>query len=134
MNYNLIHIEISKIDSDRVFDYLIYKKHYALNKNSNTFLGDHNENFKGRRCLNSYINENAFLSHKAKCGEYDICTIRNSSESHLHWKDHFQKNPLQFRNIAYFGTNIEIDSSSICIKTTIIYKQNPMSKGYYILS
>ena len=33
-------IEVSKDDSDRVFDLLIYKNHYALLKKLNAFLGD----------------------------------------------------------------------------------------------
>ena len=92
--HNLIPIEFSKIDSDRVFDLLIYKKHFALIKKLNAFLGDHHRNFICRRCLNSYINENAFETHKENCGDDNICTIRISSESHLHWKKRFHKNPL----------------------------------------
>ena len=34
------------------------------------------------------------MIHKPNCEDIDITTIRTSSESHLHWKEHFLKNPL----------------------------------------
>ena len=91
--HNLIPIEISKNESDKVIDLLIYKNHYALIKKLHVFLGDHNKSFVCRRCLNSYTCENALIKHKEKCGDDNICTIRTSNESHLHWKKHFHKNP-----------------------------------------
>ena len=39
--HNLIPIEVSKNDPDKVIDSLIYKNHYALIKKLNVFLGDH---------------------------------------------------------------------------------------------
>ena len=92
--HNLIPIEISKNESDKVIDLLIYKNHYALIKKLHVFLGDHNKSFVCRRCLNSYTCENALINHKEKCGDDNICTIRTSNESHLYWKKHFHKNPL----------------------------------------
>ena len=47
--HNLVPIEISKNDSDRVVD----KNRYALIKKLNVFFGDHHKNFICRRCLNS---------------------------------------------------------------------------------
>ena len=41
--HNLIPIEISKNESDKVIDLLIYKNHYALIKKLQVFLGDHNK-------------------------------------------------------------------------------------------
>ena len=43
--HNLIPIEISKIESDKVVDLLFYKNHYALNKKLHVFLGNHNKSF-----------------------------------------------------------------------------------------
>ena len=62
--HNLIPIEISKNDSDKVIDLLIYKNHYALIKKLNVFLGDHHKIFICRWCLNSYTCENALKNHK----------------------------------------------------------------------
>ena len=62
---------------------------------------------------------------KPKRENYDITTIRTSSESHLHWKDHFHKNPLCFRIYADFEADNEVDNSSIGNKTTNICKQKP---------
>ena len=56
--HNLIPIEISKNESDRVVDLLKYKNHYALIKKVNVFLGDHHKSFICKRCLNSYTSEN----------------------------------------------------------------------------
>ena len=92
--HNLIPFEISKNDSARVVDLLLYKNHYLLNKKLKVFLGDHHKNFICRRCLNLYKSENMLLIHKPKRQNYDITTIRTSSESHIYWKDHFHKNPL----------------------------------------
>ena len=54
--HNLIPIEISKNESDRVVDQLIYKNDFAPKK-LNVFLGDRHQNFICRRCLNSYTSE-----------------------------------------------------------------------------
>ena len=133
-NHNLIPIELSKNESDKVIDLLIYKNHYALIKKLHVFLGNHNKSFVCRRCLNSYTCKNALTNHKEKCGEDNICTIRTSNESHLYWKKHFHKNPLYFRIIADFEADNEKDNTKIGNKTTNIYKQNPVLNGYYIIS
>ena len=132
--HNLIPIEISKNDSDKVIDLIVYKNHYALIKKLHVFLGDHHKNFICRRCLNSYTCENALINHKEKCGDDNICTIRTSNESHLFWKKHFHKNPLHFRIIADFEADNEIDGSNVGDKTINIYKQKPVLNGYYIIS
>ena len=62
--HNLIPIEISKIESDKVIDLLIYKNHYALIEKLHVFLGSDNKSFVCRHCLNSYTCENALKNHK----------------------------------------------------------------------
>ena len=89
--HNLIPIEISKNESDKIVDLLVYKNHYALIKKLHVFLGNHNKSFVCRRCLNSYTCENALTIHKEKCGQDNISTIRTSNESHFFWKKHFHK-------------------------------------------
>ena len=100
METKLIPIEVSKNDSDRVIDLAIYKNHYILIKKLNVFLGDHHKTFICRRCFNSYTSENVLMLHEPKCENNDITTIRSSPESHLHWKEHFHKNPLFFTQIS----------------------------------
>ena len=112
----------------------MYKNHYALIKILHVFSGIHNKSFVCRGCLNSYTNEIALLSHNEKCGDDNICTIRTSNESHLYWKKHFHKNPLNFRITADFEADNEVDVSSLGNKTTNIYKQNPVHNGLYIIS
>ena len=90
------YIEISKTESDRVVDYLIYKNHYVLIKKVNVFLSDHHKIFICRRYLNSYTSEIMLTLHKPKCEDKDITTVRTSLDFHLHWKNYFQKNPLYF--------------------------------------
>ena len=58
---------------------------------------------------------------KAKCENFGIITIKTSPEPHLHWKDHFHKNPLYFRIYAEFETHNAKDNSNIGNKTTKIY-------------
>ena len=132
--HNLIPIEISKNKSDKIVDLLTYKNHYALIKKINVFLGDHHKNFICRRCLNSNTSENMLKIHKPKCENNDITTIRTSSESYLHWKKHFHKNPLYFRIYADFEADNEKDNSIVGNKKTNIYKQNPVLNGYEIVS
>ena len=132
--HNLIPIENSKNESDRVVDLLIYKNHYALIKKLHVFLGNHYKSFVCRSCLNFYTCENALKNHKEKCGDDNICTIRTSKESHIFWKKHFHKNPLYFRIYAEFEADNEKDNSKIGNKTTNIYKQNPVLNGYRIIS
>ena len=57
---------------------------------------------------------------KPRCENYDIITIRNSSESHLHWKYHFYRNLLHFRIYADFEADNEIDNSIIGKKQLIV--------------
>ena len=132
--HNLIPIEISKSDSDRVIDFAIYKNHYALIKKLDVFLGDHNEKIICGRCLCSFTSENILMLHKPKCENNDNTTTRTSNESHLNWKKHFHKNPLYFRIYADFEADNEKDYSIIGNKTTNIYKQNPVLNGYHIES
>ena len=87
--HNIIPVEISKNESDTTIDLLFYKNHYALIKKLNVFLGDHHKNFTCRRCLNSFISENALINPKEKCGKDNKCTIRTSSDSHIYWKKTF---------------------------------------------
>ena len=64
--HNLLPIEISKNESDRFVDLLIFKNHYALIKKLHVFLGDHFKSFVWRPCLNSYTSENMSKIHKPK--------------------------------------------------------------------
>ena len=72
------------------------------------------------------------MIHKPNRENNDISTIRNSPDFHLHWKNHFHKNPIFFR--IYAEADNEIDNSSIGKQTTNICKQNPVLNGYYIES
>ena len=92
-------IEKNKFVSDRNVDFLKHRNHHTLNKKLNVFLEDHNKKFV---CLNSYTSENMLMIHKPICENIDICSIRSSSDSHLHWKGHFHKLWLYFRRYADF--------------------------------
>ena len=69
--HNLIPIEISKYESDRIIDLAIYKNHYSLFKTLNVFLGDHNKKIICRTCFNSYTSENMLMLQKPKCENND---------------------------------------------------------------
>ena len=92
--HKLLPFEVSKNDSDRVFDLLIDKNHYALIQKLTVFLRDHNKKYICRRCLNSYTSEIMLMLHKPNCDINDLTTLRISNESHLHWKKHFHRNQL----------------------------------------
>ena len=94
-------------------------------------MGIHNKKFVGRRCLNSYTSENMLMIHKPKCKNYDIATIRTSSESHVHCKDCFREYPLYFKIYADFEADNEIDNSSVGNKTTNIHKQYPVLNVFH---
>ena len=132
--HKLIPIEVSKNDSDRVIDLAIYKNHYVLIKKLNVFLGDHNKKFVCRQCLSSYTSEIILMKHKQKCGEDNITSLRTSTESHLHWKKHFHKNPLYLRIYADFEADNEKDDSNMGNKRTNFYEQNPVLNGYHVIS
>ena len=97
-------------------------------------MGNHNKSFVCRQCLRSYTIGNTLKNHKEKYGDDNICTIRTLNESRLYWKKHFHWIPLFFRIIADFEADNEIGNSNKDNKTTKIYKQNPVFKGFYILS
>ena len=132
--HNLVRIDISKNELDKVIDLLLYKNHYALIKKLHVFSGNHIESSICRRCLNSYITGNMLMLHTPKCEDQDLTAIRTSSEPNFHWKDHFHKNPLYFRIFADFGADNAIDNSSIGNKTISIYEQNPVCNGYFRVS
>ena len=132
--HKLISIEICKNDSDRVIDLAIYKNHYILIKNVDVFLGAHNKKFICRQCFSSYTSEIMLMKHKQKCGEDNITTLKTSNGSHLLWKYHFHKNPFSFKIYADFEADKEKDNSSVENRTTKVYKQNPLLKGYRIES
>ena len=93
--HKLIPIEVSKNESDRVSDLLIYKSHYVLIEKLNVVLGNHNCNYVCKKCLNSYICQILVIKHEEKSEQKEeITTIRTSDESHLYWKNHFHKNHL----------------------------------------
>ena len=71
-----------------------------------------------------------FMLHKPKSENNDITTISTSLDSHLHWEKHFHKIPLYFWIYADFQADNEEDKSIVGIKTTNIYKQNPVLSGY----
>ena len=87
--YNLTHLAVSKNESDRVVHLLMNKNHFALSQKLHIFLGNYMKNFISKRFLNSFTIEITLLNHKEKCGEDDICTIKTTNESHLHWKNFF---------------------------------------------
>ena len=87
-----------------------------------------------RRCLNSCTIESMLMILKPKCENYDTTTIRTSSESHLHWKGHFHKNPLYVWIIAVFESDNEIDNSSKGNKKPSFFKQNPVFNGEHMIS
>ena len=64
--HQLVPIEISKNDSNRVIDLLLYENHYAFFKKLNVFLGDLHKIFICRRCLNSYTSEYMLMIHNPK--------------------------------------------------------------------
>ena len=74
------------------------------------------------------------IRQKQQCIRKEINSIRTSLESHLHWKNHFHKNPFFFRIYADIETDNETDNSSIRNKTTNIYKQIPVCNGYEMVS
>ena len=73
-------------------------------------------------------------NHNENCGDHDISTIGTSNETHLDWRNLFQKSLFYFRFISDSEADIQIDNSSIGIKTTNISKQNPVCNGYCIIS
>ena len=131
--HKLIPIEVSKNDSSRDIDLIIYRNHYALTKKLNFFLGDHHKNFICRRCLNWKLSEDMLVLHKQNCGEDDICSIRTSNDTQIQWIKHFHKNSFYLRIIADFEADNELEKSSIGEKTTNIFKQKPISNGYNIV-
>ena len=64
------------------------------------------------------------MLHKPKCENLVFTTIRTSKESHLCWKKHFHKKPLNFRIYADFEADNEKGSSIMGNKTTKLINKN----------
>ena len=130
--HKLIPIEISKNESDKVIDLLIYKNHYVLIKKLNVFIGKHDCKYICRKCLNSYTTNSMLFKHKNLCGQNQI--LKTSPNSHIYWKKNFQNNKLYFRIYADFEADNKKENIDIGNKTTNIYKQEPVCNGYQIVS
>ena len=130
--HKLIPIEISKNESDKIVDLLIYKNHYFLIKKLNIFNRKQDCRFLCRTCLNSYTSHNMLIKHKNLCGGNQ--KLKTSPDSHLYWKKYFHKNKLYFRIYADFEADNEKENTNIGDKTTNIYKQEPVCNGYHIES
>ena len=100
----LIPIEVSKNESDRVIDLLIYKNHQVLNKKLQIVFGNRNFIYVCRRCLNSYTSQNVLIKHKQHCSEQDKTSLRLSNESQLNWKKSFSKKSIIFPIICRFSS------------------------------
>ena len=79
--HELIPIEISKNESDKVIDLLIYENHYVLSKKLNVFIGKHDCKYVCRKCLNSYTTHSMLIKHKKLCKENQQLKI--SPNSHI---------------------------------------------------
>ena len=130
--HKLIPVEISKNESDKVIDLLIFKNHYVLIKKLNVFIGKHVCKYICRKCLNSYTSHNMLIKHKNLCQENQ--KLKTSPNSHIYWKKYFQKNKLYFRIYADFEADNKKGNTNIGDKTTNIYKQEPVCNGYQIVS
>ena len=130
--HKLIPIEISKNESDKVIDLLIYKNHYVLIKKLNVFIGKHDCKYVCRKCLNSYTTHNMLVKQKKLCQENQ--QLKTSTNSHIYWKKYFQKNKLYFRIYADFEADNEKENTNIGDKTTNIYIREPVCNGYQTVS
>ena len=73
--HKLISLEISKTNSFRVIDFLIYKNHIVLIKKFRTFSGSHSCIAVCRRYLSSDSGENVLFKHKQRCDQQEITCI-----------------------------------------------------------
>ena len=121
--HKLIPIEISKFESDKVIDLIIYKNRYVLIQKPNVFSGDHNKKPICRQCLNSFTSENMLIIHKPKRKKIHITIMKSSSKSHVCWKNHFHKNDFCFRIYADFEVDKEKYISGIGKRTLIFINQ-----------
>ena len=79
--HELSSVQISKNDTGKVIDLLIYKNHYVLIKKLNVFIGKHDCKYFCRKCLNSYTTHNMIIKHKKLCQEKQ--QITTSPDSHI---------------------------------------------------
>ena len=90
--------------------------------------------FLCRRCWSSYSSQNVSIKLKQPCDQQDIASITTLNGSHKSWTKYFRENLLIFKCYADFEADIEIENASKSNKLTIIFKQNPINLGYFILS
>ena len=75
--------------------------------------------------MNSYTSQNVLLKQKERFGHQEETSIRTSNESNVYWGENFQKNPF-FRIYSDLKNGLNVDYCSVGIKTTNLYKQNPV--------
>ena len=109
--HNLIPIEISKNESDKIIDLIFYKNHYVLIKKLNVVIGKQDCRFICRKCLNSYTSHIMLFKHKNLCGENH--KLKTSPDSHLYGMKYFHKNELYFRIYADFEADNKKENTNI---------------------
>ena len=72
------------------------------------------------------------IKHKNLCSQIQI--LKTSPNSYIYGKKYYQKNKLYFRIYADFEADNKEEKTSIGVKTTNIYKQEPVCNGYNIVS
>ena len=132
--HKLVPVELSNSEYETTIDLLIYKNDYVLIKKLYIFIGNSKCKFICRRCLSCFEHEHVLKKHKDRCEQQDFTAIKLSLDKQLNWKKHYQKVPLYFRIYADFECNNSHVDTNIGEHTTNIYKQNPVCKGYYIVS
>ena len=90
--HQLIPFELSKNNSNRFVDLLIYENLHVLVNKLHIFQGNHNCKFVCRRCSTSYNSQIVLLQHKQRCEQQEITNIRASNEFHFFWKSTFIRN------------------------------------------
>ena len=74
----IVPVKISKNNSDRVVDLLLYRNQYILIKTLHVFLGKHDFKFVGRRCLSFDSSQNVLMKHDQKCEQQKITANKTS--------------------------------------------------------
>src|SRR5262249_16066046 len=94
---------------DRKCNLLLYKNHYVLCKNMNTFSNNNHSNFLCLNCFNSYRSEILLNEHIQLCQEHKEVKSEFPKEDYCEFKNYYfrNKNPFViYSDFECYNTNI----------------------------
>ena len=131
----LIPIYVNENYSASQIDLMLYHDHYCLITKLHTLISDnHHLKCICRRCLNTFGGEGILNDHIELCQNFGYCKIEFPVTDCLYFNSYHTKIDIPIRVYADFECFNLPQKEIISNKTKILFKHEPCSVGYYLIS